>query len=176
MTKRALLFAAALFVSVSSPAALACDAEDFVLSAGKAFTAASRQGSASAFMSAARRFTDLRGIAYFALGPHRKKMPPGKEGEFIRLSQEYMGRFMSRYASRFNAAGMQVVNCSGSIVNAEAGGRRIAFRVARRGGGYRLEEVNISSIWLANQMRSTFTGVINRNGGDIDALFAYLRG
>ena len=168
------VFALLCLSPVSS--AFACDAEDFVLSAGKAFTAASRQGSPSAFMNAARRFTDLRGIAYFALGPHRKKMPPGKEGEFIRLSQEFMGRFMSRYASRFNASGLQIVNCEGSIVTGQAGGRKIAFRVSRRGGGYKLDDVNISSVWLASQMRSTFTGVINRNGGSIDALFAYLRG
>jgi phospholipid transport system substrate-binding protein len=154
----------------------ACDAEKFVLSAGRAFTMASHRGSPSAFTSAASNFTDMRGIALFALGPHRKKLAPGKEGEFVRLAQGFMGRFMSRYASRFNAAGMQVTGCSGNVVNAQAGGRKLIFRVSKRGGGYILQDVNVSSIWLAGQMRSTFTGVINRNGGDINALWDYLKG
>jgi phospholipid transport system substrate-binding protein len=156
--------------------AQACDAENFVLSAGRAFTVASHRGSPSAFASAASNFADMRSIALFALGPHRKKLSAGKEGEFVRLAQGFMGRFMSRYASRFNAAGMQVTSCSGSIVNAQAGGRKLVFRVSRRGGGFVLQDVNVSSIWLAGQMRSTFTGIINRNGGDIGALWDYLKG
>ena len=48
-----------------------------------------------------------------------------------------------------------------------------ALTVPRR--GFLVRDVNVSSVWLAQQMRSTFVGVINRNGGDIDALFAYLR-
>jgi ABC-type transporter MlaC component len=154
----------------------ACDAEKFVLSAGRAFTAASQRGSPTAFSSAASNFTDMRSIALFALGPHRKKLTPGKEREFVRMAQDYMGRFMSRYASRFNAVGMRVTSCSGNIVNAQAGGRKLIFRVAKRGGGYVLQDVNVSSVWLAGQMRSTFTGVINRNGGNIEALLDYLKG
>jgi ABC-type transporter MlaC component len=171
------IFAATSLLSLvlSIGQAQACDAENFVLSAGRAFTAASRSGSPTAFTSAARNYTDMRSIALFALGPHRKKLPPGKEGEFVRMAQSFMGRFMARYASRFNAAGLAVTTCSGSVINAQAGGRKIIFRVAKRGSGYILEDVNISSIWLAGQMRTTFTGVINRNGGDFAALWDYLK-
>ena len=165
---------ASLLLSFS--AAQACDAEKFVLSAGRAFTVASHSGSASAFASAANNYADMRGIALFALGPHRKELPPGKESEFVRMAQGFMGRFMSRYASRFNAAGMAVTGCSGNVINAQAGGRKLIFRVAKRGSGFVLQDVNVSSIWLAGQMRSTFTGVINRNGGDINALWDYLKG
>jgi ABC-type transporter MlaC component len=165
---------ASLLVSLGT--AHACEAEKFVLSAGRAFTVASHRGSPSAFTSAANNFADMRGIALFALGPHRKKLPPGKEGEFVRLTQGFMGRFMSRYASRFNAAGLKVVSCSGNVINAQAGGRKLVFRVSKRGSGYILQDVNVSSVWLAGQMRSTFTGVINRNGGDFNALWTYLKG
>lgn len=160
---------------IGAGSAKACDAEKFVLSAGRAFTVASHQGSASAFTNAASNYADMRSIALFALGPHRKKLSPGKEGEFIRLAQDFMGRFMSRYSSRFNASGMKVVSCSGNIINAQAGGRKLIFRVSRRGGGFVLQDVNVSSVWLAGQMRSTFTGVINHNGGDINALWDYLK-
>jgi phospholipid transport system substrate-binding protein len=167
-----LVVAAALFASTAS-FAQACPSESLVMGAGKAFTSASKSGSASAFLSAASRYADTRGIVLSALGPHRKKLTKAQEGEYIRLAQSFMGSFMARYSSRFNAAGMKVTTCKGNLVTVTAnGGRKIIFRV----GGGRVQDVNVSSVWLAGQMRSTFVGVLNRNNGDISALLNYLRG
>lgn len=156
----------------AAPAAQACEGEALVMNAGRAFTSASRSGSAAAFTSAASRVADIRGIALSALGPHRKKLSSGQEAEYLRLAQGFMGRFMSRYSNRFNASGMKVTDCNGSLITATAGdGRKIIFRV----GGGRVQDVNVSSVWLAAQLRSTFVGVINRNHGDVGALISYLR-
>jgi ABC-type transporter MlaC component len=163
-----------LFLSLVTAESVAagCPSEGLVLNAGRAFTAASKAGSASAFMGAASRYADTRSIALSALGPHRKKLNKEKEGEYVRLAQNFMGKFMSRYASSFNTTGLKVTTCSGSVVTATAsGGKKIMFRV----GGGRVQDVNVSSVWLAGQMRSTFVGVINRNNGDVDALLNYLR-
>jgi hypothetical protein len=165
-------FAAAWLLASNSLASAACPSEGLVMGAGKAFTAAARSGSAGAFLSAASRFTDTRGIALSALGPHRKKLTKAQEAEYVRLAQGFMGEFMSKYAGRFNAAGLKITTCSGNLVTATAGGKKIVFRVA----GGRLQDINVSSVWLVGQMRSTFVGVLNRNNGDINALFKYLRG
>jgi phospholipid transport system substrate-binding protein len=150
-----------------------CAAESLVMGAGKAFASASRSGSASAFLSAASRYADTRSIALSALGPHRKKLTKAQEGEYVRLAQNFMGEFMAKYSGKFNTAGMKITTCSGNIVTATAnGGRKVIFRV----GGGRVQDVNVSSVWLAGQMRSTFVGVLNRNNGDISALLEYLRG
>jgi ABC-type transporter MlaC component len=169
------LTALALVFTLSSlgAAQAACPSEDLIIGAGKAFASASRSKSPSAFMKAATRYTDTRGIALQALGPHRRKLSKGQEGEYVRLAQTFMGKFMSEYSGRFNTADLKITTCSGNTVSATAsGGRKIIFRV----GGGRLQDVNVSSIWLVGQMRSTFVGVINRNNGDINALFEYLRG
>lgn len=164
--------AAILFMGTLSVAAHACSGEGIVMSAGRAFTTASHSGSAGAFLNAASRHADLRSIAIFALGPHRKKLPKGQEAEYVRLAQAYMGRFMARYSSRFDASGMKIVTCSGGTITATAdGGRKIMFRVS----GGRIKDVNVGSVWLAAQMRSTFVGVINRNNGDVQALLRYLK-
>jgi hypothetical protein len=168
------LFAALAFVVVSSisSAAIACPSEGLVLGAGKAFTAASRSGSASAFLSAASRYADTRGIALSALGPYRRKIPKGQEGEYVRLAQGFMGEFMARYSNRFNAAGMKITTCKGNLVTATtSSGKKIMFRV----GGGRVQDVNVASVWLVGQMRSSIVGVLNRNNGDFGALFSYLR-
>lgn len=162
-----------LAMAWSVSAAIACDGEKVALSAGKAFTSASQSGSASAFTSAAARFTDMRGIALFALGPHRKKLAKSQEGQYLRLAQGFMGRFMVKYAERFNAQGLKVTGCTGNTVTATtASGKKIMFRVS----GGRVQDVNVASVWLAAQMRSTFVSVINRNNGDIAALLKYLKG
>ncbi len=157
---------------VMSATAQACPGEGVVMSAGKAFTVAARSGSASAFLSAASRHADVRAIAMFALGPHRKKLTPAQQAEYLQLSRAFMGKVMAKYADRFKAEGLRIVSCSGSTITAEAnGGRKIIFRV----DGGRLRDVNVSSVWLAGQMRSTFVGIINRNNGDVVALLNYLR-
>jgi ABC-type transporter MlaC component len=38
-----------------------------------------------------------------------------------------------------------------------------------------VRDVNVSSVWLAQPLRSTFVGVMRRNRGDFAALFKYLR-
>lgn len=173
MKMKSVYIAVFLLGSASVASAAACPSEGLVLNAGKAFTSASRSGSAAAFQSAASRFADMRSIALSALGPHRKKLSKANEAEYLRLAQGYMGRFMARYSSRFNAAGMKVTTCRGNTVTAVAnGGRKIIFRV----GGGRVQDVNVSSVWLAGQMRSSFVGYLNRNNGDINSLLDYLRG
>lgn len=153
-----------------------CPAEGFVLSAGNAFLAAARNGSPTAFTSAASRFADLRSIAMFALGPHRKSLPKAKEAEYVSLARAYMGAFMSKHASKFSGSGLKVTTCSGNTVNATmASGKKLIFRVSGSKGSYRVQDVNAASIWLAGQMRTTFVGVINRNNGDINALLKFLR-
>jgi ABC-type transporter MlaC component len=165
-------FALLVGIGAFSIAAQACPNEALVLSVGKAFNVAAKSGSPNAFVSAASRHTDMRALALFALGPHRKKLSKAQEGEYIRLAKDFIGRFMAKYADRFKADGLKVVSCSGGTITATAdGGRKLIFRV----DGGQLKDVNVSSVWLAGQMRSTFVGLINRNNGDIEALLRYLR-
>jgi ABC-type transporter MlaC component len=173
---KSIAFAGALVGFTGEALAEKCPAEAFVMSAGNAFLSAARAGSPQAFTSAASRYADLRSIALFALGPHRKLLPKGQEAQYVALAKAYMGRFMAKHASKFAGSGLKVVSCSGNTVNAStAGGKRLVFRVSGGKGGYRVMDVNASSVWLAGQMRSTFVGVINRNHGDFKALMSYLQ-
>ncbi|MFO1033430.1 MAG: ABC transporter substrate-binding protein [Hyphomicrobiales bacterium] len=174
------LFAAAALAfsatAVSPAMAANCPAEGFVKSAGSAFVSAANSGSPQAFVNAASRFSDLRGVAMFALGYHRKEMPKALEAEYVRLARDFMGRKMAKYAGRISGANLTVTTCSGNTVTAvTSSGNKLVFRLSGGPGSYRVQDVNVSSIWLAGQMRSTFAGVMNRNNGGVPALMAYLR-
>lgn len=174
------LFILLLGGCLPSAAAGACEASAFIINAGKAFMGAARVRSASAFSGVTARYTDLRGISMFALGPHRRLLSQSREAEYLTLTRRFIGRFMVRYSGRFSGSGMTIKDCvtstnSLTVSTRLSNGKKIIFKLHRSKRGFLVRDVNVSSVWLAQQLRSTFVGVINRNGGDINALFAYLR-
>jgi len=171
---------AALALSVATAdAAPVCDAADFVAGAGEAIDQAARANSPAAFSAAAERYTDLRSISLFALGNYRKDLPKSREAEYVALTRSFIGRFMAEHASKVRAADLHITSCRGQpetlTVNAslEDGGR-VIFKLTRTPAGYRITDMNLQSIWLAQRLRSNFVSVIRRSNGDIEALFKYL--
>lgn len=160
-------------LSYSAPVhAAPCAAEGFVQAAGAAFMGAARSGSAGAFTGAASRYADLRGIALFALGPYRKNLPKGREGEYVALSKRFMGQFMSQYARHFRGDGMIITKCTGNTVATKLStGQTLTFRLQ---GSRRIADVSVSGVWLAQTLRSKFTSVIRKNNGDVGALLSWL--
>ncbi len=157
----------------------ACEAAGFVAGAGNAIDSAARSRSPAAFAAAAARFTDLRTISLFALGKYRNQLSKAREAEYLALTRAFIGRFMARHASSVRASSLQITGCSaqasGLIVNAKLpSGGTVIFKLGKSGSGYRIVDINLRSIWLAQQLRTNFAGVIKRGGGDIGALFKYL--
>ncbi len=175
-----LLFILSLGACPSSATAEACDASTFITNAGNAFLSGGRRQSASAYSGVASRYTDLRGIAMFALGPHRRLLSKANEAEYLALTRSFIGRFLAKYSNRFSGSGLTIKECAGSknnlIVSTRlTNGKKIIFKIYKSKRGYLVRDVNVSSVWLAQQLRSTFVSVIRRNNGDIKSLFAYLR-
>ena len=136
---------------------------------------AANSGSANAFSSAASRFADLNAIAMFALGPYRKDLPRSRSGEYVALTRKFMGQFMAQYASKFSGNGIVITSCAGNIIGTKLStGQTLTFRLRKTGSNYRVEDVSVSSVWLAIALRNKFTGVISQNNGNIDALMSWL--
>jgi ABC-type transporter MlaC component len=171
---------AALALSVATAsAAPACDAAGFVAGAGQAIDQAARAKSPAAFAAAAERYTDLRSISLFALGSYRSNLPKSREAEYVALTRGFIGRFMAEHASKMRAAELKITSCRGEpetlTVNATLdGGGKVIFKLTRTPSGYRIADMNLQSVWLAQRLRSNFVAVIRRGDGDIEALFKYL--
>ena len=155
-----------------------CAAAAFVKSAGQAYDRAASSGSASAFASAAARYSDLRSLSLFALGRYRKDLPKSREAEYLKLTRQFIGQTLKTHGSGFQGANLTITDCKQSggnlVVTARtSGGTKVIFRLARAGGGYTVKDVNMKGVWLVQQMRSTFVGTISRTGS-IDGLFRYL--
>lgn len=177
-----ILFLALLALLWPAPQAHAanCAAEAFIIGAGRTYDQAARSGSAAAFANGVARYSDMRSVALFALGRYRKLLPKNRESEYIALTRKFMGEFMKEYGKDFRVGTMKVQDCTGPdsnmlIVAKTAGGDKVSFRVARSGGSWVVRDMNVSGIWLVQQLRSTFVGTISRGNGDIDELFKYLK-
>ncbi len=156
-----------------------CPAGPFVKSAANAFLGAARSRSPAALSGVAARYTDLRGIAMFALGPHRGQLQKGDEARYVSMTRGFIGRFLAKNSGKISGGGLTIAGCSGPAnaptVTAQLGnGKRIVFKLSKTRNGYTVRDVSFSSVWLAQQLRSTFVGVVNRNGGSIKALYSYL--
>lgn len=173
------LFLAASLHTVAARADASCPAAGFVQSVGQAYDRAATSGSPTAFASAAARFSNFREVAFFALGRYRKELPKDREAEYLSLTRNFIGQFMLEYGKGFRASDLTITNCEpvggGYLVNASLStGSKVIFRLAKTGGGYTIKDINMKGIWLAQQLRSTFVGTIQRSGS-IDGLFQYLK-
>lgn len=178
--KRSCAMAIAGLLVCAAPAMAGCPAAGFVNDAGYAIMGAARTGSPKAFTRVAARYTNLTDLALFALGKHRDKLPKSQQAEYVALTRAFIGRFLAQHASRFKSESMKITDCSGSdsklmVSTRLSGGQRVVFRLYKTRGGYLVRDLSVSSVWLGQQLRSTFVGVINRNGGDLSALLRYLR-
>ena len=163
-------------LAVANPA---CEATGYVKKVGEAYDQASRSGSASVFAATAARYTDLRSLSLFALGRYRKDLPKSREAEYLALTRKFIGEFMVENGKGFRASDLQVIGCipSGGTILVDArlsSGGKVLFRLTKAGGSYRVRDVNMRGIWLAQQLRSAFVGTISRTGS-IDGLFKYLK-
>ena len=162
-------------------AAVRCDAADFVQRASDAYDHAAQTGSPVAFANAAARFSDLQALSLFALGRYRKDLPKSREAEYFTLTRNFIGRFMLKNGGGFKTSNLTIISCmsssTGMIVTARlSNGDRVVFQIAGSGGSYRVVDLSMHGIWLAQQMRSTFVGTITNYGGSIEAMFVYVRG
>jgi ABC-type transporter MlaC component len=163
---------AMLAASTITASATNCPGAAIVKNAASAFLGAARNGSSSAFASALARHADIGGVALFALGKYRDELPASRRGEYFRNAHRYMSRFLASHARRFNnASAVTIESCSGGLIaTATDSGSRMLWRVS----GGQVQDVRISGVWLALQLRSKFTGIIRRNDGDVTALLNYL--
>ena len=54
-------------------------------------------------------------------------------------------------------------------------GGQIKWRLAKRGGGFRVIDVSVFGVWLSQRLRSVIVTKLKQRNGNFDAAFASLR-
>lgn len=185
LSRRALLGTLFAATAISAmPAMAATAAESFVSSVGNSVIEAARNGSEANFRNVLRASADVETIAVFSLGSYRKNLDAGRKGEYVGLVETYIARVFSENATRLAGNSLEVTGSQEaadsvivkSLLKYEDG-RSVAvtWRLVKRGGNYKIFDVNVDGIWLATTQKTNFVSVLKQNNGDIGALLTYLK-
>ena len=127
---------------------------------------------------------DLPEISRFVLGPHARSMSPAAQHEFQPLFREYLVQAYTTRLGQYGGAPFQVTGTrpyGGETVVASqvqrGGGNpiQIEWHVINRGGRWLVTDVVVDGVSMKATQRSEFASIIQRNGGQPDALLAALR-
>ena len=185
LSRRALLGTILLgTLSFAVPAHAATAAESFVNSVGNSVIEAARNGSQETFRNVLRASADVETIAVFSLGSYRKSLDAGRKSEYVGLVETYISRVFSENAARLAGESLEVTGsqeAADSVIVKSllkyADGRSVAvtWRLVKRGGAFKIFDVNVDGIWLATTHKTNFVSVLKQNNGDIGALLTYLK-
>ncbi len=142
------------------------------------------------FRSLFREGFEINGIARFVLGRYWRRAPEACRTEYLALFEDVT---VNTWADRFSEYSGQEFTVQDAVdaPSAHQAERvaivrslffsdpqtpiRIDWRVASRGDIYKITDVQVEGISMANTQRDEFASVIRRNGGQIKPLLEILR-
>lgn len=138
------------------------------------------------FTALLRAKADMKRIAAFALGQFIRLPTPEQKTEYLGLVENFVVKvYLTRLADytdqKLIMIGTEAKGAKEVIVKSKiefTNGREpvtVDWWLLKDGDSYRIFDVNVVGIWLAQEQRSTFTSVINSNNGDFNALLKHLK-
>jgi len=127
---------------------------------------------------------DLPEISRFVLGQHARTMSPAAQQEFQPLFREYLVQAYTTRLGQYGGAPFQVTGTRpyggetvvASQVQPSSGNPiQIEWHVINRSGRWLVTDVVVDGVSMKATQRSEFASIIQRNGGQPDALLAALR-
>ncbi len=175
----AVAFLAVTVVSLTAPAQARanCPAGVVVEKAGNRLIAAAKAGTRSKFLSILQNYGDIPYIATRAIGKNRKKLPSNQRAKYNDLVALYMAKGLSEHARKFTGHSFKIVRCKSNRVETSilrgTRSHKIVWKL-RNKGGYKIVDINVQSIWVAEALKTDLARVMTENKGDYRALFSYL--
>lgn len=130
---------------------------------------------------------DMQKIAAFALGQYVRLPTPEQKAEYLDLVRNfvvkvYVTRLSDYHNEKLAITGSQTKGSNQAIVNSQinfTNGREPVkvtwWLIKKPDGSYKIFDVNVVGIWLAQEQRSTFTSVIANHDGKFSALLDHLK-
>lgn len=141
----------------------------------------------TAFGSLLTQNADMQRIAAFCLGQFLRTPDTQQKAEYIKLfdnfvTKVYVTRLSDYHDEKLDVMGSMLKGEKQAIVQSQikfTNGREPVqvdwWLLKQPDGGYKIFDVRVVGIWLAQEQRAAFTSVINNHGGDFNALLTHLR-
>lgn len=180
-----------VLVLAAAPAAAATDPAGFVTALGqKTLDIINKQPPKperdQRFRAILHEGFDMQALSRFVLGPHWRSATEAQRQEFMKLFEDWIvsayGERFSQYSGeQFKVVGQRPEGDAVTLVNSQIvrpnGGPpiKVDWRVAKVGNEYKISDVVVEGISLMVTQRQEFASVIQRNGGQLEALLKILR-
>ena len=129
---------------------------------------------------------DLKTIGKFALGRYWRTATPAQRDEYLELFEDmiietYARRFEEYQGQQIQVGNARSVGSNGdslvhsSIISTNSPAVSVDWRVRKNGNKYQVIDVLVEGVSMSVTQRSEFSSIIQRGGGNIDALLEKLR-
>jgi phospholipid transport system substrate-binding protein len=128
---------------------------------------------------------DMSTIGRFTLGSNWKTATPAQQQEYQKLFRAmiikvYSKRFSDYEGQKFEVRSSRKDNDKDTTVTSyivpNSGPQvRVDWRVRKKGDSYKVIDISVEGVSMSQTQRSDFSSVIQRGGGDIEALLKHLR-
>jgi phospholipid transport system substrate-binding protein len=131
------------------------------------------------------RYFNMPAIAKYMLGSYWRKATPEEQGEFTAVLTDFLAlAYGKRFASytghdmaigrvRDEGDGRTTVFSTVKLPNGEPA--RVDWTIEQIGDGYKIADVKVEGLSLADTHRQEFASVISKNGGSVSALIDVLK-
>tara|TARA_B100001996_G_scaffold65455_1_gene47364 strand:- start:942 stop:1556 length:615 start_codon:yes stop_codon:yes gene_type:complete len=124
----------------------------------------------------------IKEISLFVLGPYRRSLKEEQRKEYFELlknfiSEIYSVRLASYPSGKFKILSTSDSGRSGIIVKTliefsdNPNPTKIDWRlIKKKNGEFKIFDIRVVGVWMAQEQRSTFTSFLSKNNGNIDNL------
>ena len=129
----------------------------------------------------------VREISLFVLGPYRRNLDSDQKTKYINLIKRFVSEIYSIRLASFPSGDFSILSStdngrSGIIVKTsiqflnDPNPSKIDWRlIKKQDGNFKIFDIRVVGIWMAQEQRSTFTSFLSKNNGNIDKLMDRLK-
>lgn len=131
---------------------------------------------------------DMRRIGLFTLGQYARTPTPEQKTEYLELVKEFIVKIYSGRLTEFSNETVKVLQASPkgkkgkqflvrSQINFTTGREPVSvvWWLLKDGDSFKVFDVQVVGIWMAQEQRAAFASVISKNNGDFNALLSDLK-
>ena len=130
---------------------------------------------------------DIKRISLFILGPYRRNLKKSESSQYFNAIKDFISKVYAKRLSSYSSGNIKVIKIEqrgkrGVIVSS-----LITFNdrpnpisidwwiVNNLTSQFKVFDIRISGIWMAQEQRSTFTSYLSKNNGDITKLIQKIK-
>lgn len=127
---------------------------------------------------------DMNTIGRFSLGANWKAATPAQQQEYLKLFKQMIIKVYSKRFSDYKGQKFEVRSSrkeakdsmvTSYIIPTSGPEVRVDWRVRNKGGSYKVVDIIVEGVSMAQTQRADFSSVIQNGGGKVEALLEHMR-